>query len=69
MLSFVAITFAFALSAVSIRLLAKGAPLWGLVDKPNNHHKQPLDAVPMVGGIGIFLGVNVAVVVLSAVLW
>ena len=55
MTTFAAVPLAFLLSALSIRFLSIIAPAWGLVDKPGGH-KLHEDHVPIVGGLGIFLG-------------
>ena len=51
-----AVVFAFLLSAFSIRWLVVVAPKVGLIDKPGGHKRHDRH-IPIVGGLGIYLGV------------
>jgi UDP-N-acetylmuramyl pentapeptide phosphotransferase/UDP-N-acetylglucosamine-1-phosphate transferase len=50
MLPVVGITLAFALSAISTRILRTVSSEWGLLDKPDGGHKRHTEAVPLMGG-------------------
>ena len=55
MLPVVEITIAFALSAISTRILGTVSSEWGLLDKPDGGHKRHTEAVPLMGGMGGYL--------------
>lgn len=64
--SAVALFLSAAVALIAIPLVGQMARGWGLVDKPDNTRKLHRDAVPLVGGIVVFLA---TLVVSTLVIW